>query len=67
MRIFSRRENETLVIGEDVTVTILQIQDNQVRLAISCPRMTPAYREETLFLGDGNQEARSLELSSASL
>jgi carbon storage regulator CsrA len=65
MRIFSRCENEAILIGEDITVTILEIQDNFVRLAITCPRMTPAYWEETLFLRDGNQEPRPLELSAA--
>jgi carbon storage regulator CsrA len=49
MKVFSRRENEGLVIGSDISVTVLQIREGRVRLAISCPRLTPAYWEETLF------------------
>lgn len=48
MKVISRRENEGLVIGEDIFVTVLQVRLNHVRLAISCARMSPSYWEETL-------------------
>lgn len=48
MKVISRRENEGLVIGEDIFVTVLQVRLNHVRVAISCSRMTPSYWEETL-------------------
>ena len=50
MKILSRRENEGLVVGDDIRVTVLTIRENFVRLGISCPRLTPSYWEETLFL-----------------
>ena len=56
MKVFSRRENEGLVIGSDIKVTVLQIRSGHVRLAISCPRLTPAYWEETLFWSSDDEE-----------
>jgi carbon storage regulator CsrA len=64
MKVFSRRENEGLVIGDDISVTVLRIWKDHVRLAISCPRMTPSYWEETLFLKI-ELEPSELELSEA--
>ena len=49
MKVISRRENESLVIGEDIFVTVLEVRGDRVRLAISCARMTPSYWEETVF------------------
>ncbi len=64
MKVFSRRENEGLVIGDDITVTVLQIRKDRVRLAISCPRLTPSYWEETLFL-QLEEKPSELQLSAA--
>ena len=51
MRVFLRGVNEGLVIDHDLEVTVLEIQPDHVRLAITSPHETPSYREETLFLG----------------
>ena len=64
MRIISCREDEGLVIGDDICVTVLQIRNDYVRLAVSCPRLTPSYWEETLFL-DAEEELSELQLSAA--
>ncbi len=64
MKIISRRENEGLVIGDDISVTVLQIRNDHVRLAVSCPRLTPSYWEETLFV-EPAEEPGALELSTA--
>jgi carbon storage regulator CsrA len=64
MKVISRRENEGLVIGNDISVTVLQIRNEYVRLAISCPRLTPSYWEETLFLSLEEQPSE-LQLSAA--
>lgn len=65
MKVFSRRENEGLVIGGDVSVTVLQIRSDHVRLAISCPRLTPAYWEETLYWNAEEEQPCGLQLSGA--
>lgn len=46
MLILSRRIGETLVIGDDVTVTVLGIKSNQVRIGINAPRNVAVHREE---------------------
>lgn len=44
--ILSRRIGEVLCIGDDVTVTILGIKGNQVRIGIEAPKDIPVHREE---------------------
>lgn len=46
MLILTRRVGETLVIGDDVTVTVLGVKGNQVRLGVNAPRELPVHREE---------------------
>jgi carbon storage regulator CsrA len=65
MKVFSRREYEGLVIGDDISVTVLQIRDGYVRLAISCPRLTPTYWEETLFWSSDEEQSCDLVVSAA--
>ncbi len=57
MQIISRQENEGLVIGDDITVTVLKIRETEVRLAISSPSDSPSYWEETLYW----EQARSTQ------
>ena len=46
MLILTRRVGETLVIGDDVTVTVLGVKGNQVRLGVNAPRDISVHREE---------------------
>lgn len=46
MLILTRRINESLVIGDDVTVTILGVKGNQVRIGVDAPRDVSVHREE---------------------
>ena len=46
MLILTRRVGERLKIGHDVTVTVLSVKGNQVRLGIAAPRETAVHREE---------------------
>jgi carbon storage regulator len=46
MLILTRRVGETLNIGNDVTVTVLGIKGNQIRLGVSAPKDVPVHREE---------------------
>lgn len=46
MLILTRRVGETLVIGDDVVVTVLGIKGNQVRIGINAPRDVSVHREE---------------------
>ena len=46
MLILGRRVGETLKIGEDVSITILSIKGNQVRLGVNAPKDIAVHREE---------------------
>ena len=46
MLILTRRVGETLIIGDDVKVTILGVRGHQIRLGIDAPRDVTVHREE---------------------
>ncbi len=46
MLILTRRVGETLMIGDDVSVTVLGVKGNQVRIGINAPKNVAVHREE---------------------
>ena len=46
MLILTRRIGESINIGNDVSVRVLNVRDNQVRIGIAAPREVPVHREE---------------------
>jgi carbon storage regulator len=46
MLILTRRVGETLMIGDNVTVTVLGVKGNQIRLGVNAPREVAVHREE---------------------
>ena len=46
MLILTRRVGETLMVGDDVTVTVLGVKGNQVRLGVNAPKEVAVHREE---------------------
>lgn len=46
MLILTRRVGETLMVDDDVTVTVLGVKGNQVRIGVNAPKDTPVHREE---------------------
>lgn len=62
MREFLRGVNQSLIIDQEVEVTVLEIQEHCVRLGINAPNEFPSYWEETLFL-EGPDVGSDLEFA----
>jgi len=60
MLVLSRRVGESIVIGDDVTVTVLEVRGDVVRVGIDAPRSVSVHRAELLEqLESSNREAAS--------
>ncbi len=58
MLILTRRVGEAVVIGEEVTVTVLGVKGNQVRIGVNAPKTVSVHREE-IFERIKNEEQGS--------
>ena len=58
MLILTRRIGETLMVGDDVTITVLGVKGNQVRIGVNAPKDVAVHREEIYdrIQGDDDQE-----------
>ena len=66
MLILTRRVGESVVIGEDVTVTVLGVKGNQVRIGINAPKTVAVHREEIFErIKNGRSGRRSLHIRRA--
>ena len=60
MLVLSRRIGESVVIGDDITVTVLEVRGDVVRVGIDAPRSVRVHRAELLAeLASSNQESAS--------
>jgi carbon storage regulator len=57
MLMMSRREGETILIGDDVEIVIAHISRSRVRVGIRAPRKTPVIAREVKLVGDENRAA----------
>lgn len=46
MLILTRKENESIIIGQDIQVSVVSIRGDQVKLGINAPRTVKVYRQE---------------------
>jgi carbon storage regulator len=61
MLILQRKAGESLVIGEDITVSVVSVEGGRVRLAISAPKDTPILRSELVVAKQVNRDAAQEE------
>ena len=60
MLVLTRRVSQSIVIGEDVVVTVLEVRGDQVRIGVSAPRDVEVHRQEVFDeLRDTNRAAAS--------
>ena len=48
MLVLSRKKNESIVIDDDVVVTVIDIRGDKVRIGIDAPRHIPVHRQEVM-------------------
>ena len=60
MLILTRRVGETLMIGDEVTVTVLGVKANQVRIGLNAPKEVAVHREEIYDRIKREQDADSV-------
>ena len=66
MLVLTRRPQQSIMIGDDIVVTVLEVKGDQIRIGITAPRSVQVYREEVLLaLTEANQAAVLTDGSSA--
>jgi len=60
MLVLTRKENESIMIGDDIEVKVLDLRDNQVKIGIEAPRSVAVHRREIyLAIQAENEQAAS--------
>ncbi|MGN0154389.1 MAG: carbon storage regulator CsrA [Lachnospiraceae bacterium] len=58
MLALSRKANESIIIGNEIEITILEVKGEQVKIGIQAPKSVPVYREEVYTqIKEANKEA----------
>ena len=55
MLVLSRRTNQSIMIGDEIEITVLSVSGDKVRLGIKAPREVPVYRDEVYAQVQGEQ------------
>ena len=63
MLVLSRRAGESIVLGEDITVTVLEVRGDVVRIGIDAPRSLKVHRSELLAQLEESNRQLSLALT----
>ncbi|HEY0561140.1 MAG: Carbon storage regulator [Mycobacterium sp.] len=58
MLVLTRRPQQSIMIGDDIVVTVLEVKGDQIRIGITAPRSVQVYREEVLVaMSEANRGA----------
>src|SRR5579864_2940021 len=66
MLVLSRKKNESIVINNDVVITVVEIRGDKVRLGIVAPKEVPVHREEVYEQIHGTKTNRSSSIMTSS-
>lgn len=68
MLALARKINQSIMLGNDIEVTLLEIKGDQVKIGISAPKSVPIYRKELYTqIQEENKEAAGQEVDVAAL
>jgi carbon storage regulator len=69
MLVLTRKTNQSIMIGDDVEVTVLAVSRDKIRVGITAPRDVPVFRKEVYLSikGEGEADAGSREETEAAL
>jgi len=68
MLALTRKVNESIIIGNNIEITVLEIRGDQVKIGINAPKSIPVYRKEIyLQILESNKEAASTEINGEAL
>ncbi|MEO6713117.1 MAG: carbon storage regulator CsrA [Mycobacteriales bacterium] len=65
MLVLTRKSNQSIVIGDDIVVTVLEVRGDQIRLGITAPRDVAVHREEVWIARSGAEAFAELVSHSA--
>jgi carbon storage regulator len=63
MLVLSRKKNESIVINDEITIVVVEIRGDKVRLGVEAPKEVPVHRREVYDAIKRNEAARSGESS----
>jgi carbon storage regulator len=60
MLVLTRKSNQSIVIGDDIIITVLEVRGDQIRLGITAPRDVSVHREEVWIARSGAESLDGL-------
>ena len=62
MLVLARKKDQSIVIGDNIEITVLDIQGDQVRIGINAPKNVPIHRKEVFIeIQDENRKAANVK------